>query len=203
MTGRHRLGLAALAVWAPLTPLVIATFMVDHIAPLPPLGDPCSVRRAVAARWGDSVDVVHVIAARCSCTRGLIAHLVERGESRGRSELVLFVGPPPPGGAAIEGRGFDVEQIAREELRRDFAIDGAPVLVVRDPNGEVAYAGGYFDSPAAVHALDERILAEVQRGGRPDRLPLFGCAVDPALADERDPLGLRGGLEELEAWLVR
>lgn len=203
---RNRIGLALLAVWMPVTTVVIATMMVDHIAPLPPLGDPDTLTRGVRERFEVVPRAIHVIAGGCSCTEGLIAHLVERGASD-RGETVLFVGEPPRGGEALAARGFAVDRMGRSELRERLAIDGAPVLIVPDGEGGIAYAGGYFDSPAAVRALDQQILAEVDGGRPPTRLPLFGCAVDPKLADERDPIGLRRRLEsldrQLEAWLAR
>ncbi|MEM6930372.1 MAG: hypothetical protein AAF602_25770, partial [Myxococcota bacterium] len=85
------------------------------------------------------------------------------------------------------------------ELRQQLAIDGAPVLVVRDADGAIAYAGGYFDLPAAIHARDERIVAAVDAGRPPASLPLYGCAVSADLARARDPLGTRGLLRAIEA----
>jgi len=197
---RRWLGRAVLAVWVPLTTVVIASFMVDHVAPLPPLGDPGALSRGIRARFGESARVVHVIAAGCSCTEGLLDHLAARGARPGLGEVVVFSGTPPPRGSRLADHGFALYTLEPSELRRALAVDGAPVLVVRDRGGRVAYAGGYFDVPAAIHARDQRIIAAVERGGDPAALPLYGCAVSPALADERDPLGIRRGLE---AWLGR
>lgn len=199
---RRTVGIALLAVWLPLTTLVIAAVMVDHIAPLPPLGDLEVLRQGLDERLGPAkARVIHVIASGCSCTRGLVRHLARRGAHPDRSETVLFVGPAPPGGFALAERGYDIGGIERADLRGRLAIEGAPVLVVQDAEGQVAYAGGYFDSPAAVHARDERILAAVDRGEPPSGLPLFGCAVAPGLVEQRDPTGLRRRLDELDAWL--
>lgn len=208
MTSRWRrtLGLCLLALWTPLLTLLVAVLMVDHVAPLPPLGDRTAIRQGLARRFGDGGPVVvHLVAAGCTCTRGLLRHLDERGARPGHHEVVWFVGPPPDEGARLAGRGYALDVIDPVTLRRDFAIEGAPVLLVRRDDGTLGYAGGYFDVPAAVHARDERILDAVAAGQRPPSLPLFGCAVDPALVARRDPTALRRALDHLDeklgSWL--
>ena len=134
--------------------------------------------------------VVHVISGSCSCTDRLLTHLQARGAAHGREETIVYVGEVEPRLQTLRARGYTVRTMARTELRRGLALDGAPVLVVAD-NAELAYVGGYFQYPAAVRPLDERLIAEVAAGHAPRALPVFGCAVDAQLARQRDPLGLR------------
>ncbi|MEO0600023.1 MAG: hypothetical protein AAF211_01225, partial [Myxococcota bacterium] len=168
------------------------TTAVEQVA-----GDLAVLQRGLDRRLGPGPGITHVIASDCSCTRGLVRHLTDRGPSLGRRESVLFVGASLPGLDGLEARGFDLHALAPEELRTHFAIDGAPVLVVRDPD-RIVYAGGYFDLPAAIHARDQRIVAAVDAGRPPASLPLYGCAVSTELARARDPLGLRALLRGLE-----
>lgn len=199
---RRWIAFGLLGLWGPALTVTIASLMVDHVAALPALGDPEVLGRGLDRRLGRGPRIVHVIAAGCSCTRGLVRHLTERGPVLGWPEIVLFVGEPPPGDEDLRARGFTIEQLARDELRGELALDGAPVLVVQGEGGDVAYAGGYFDVPAAIHAHDERIVAAVDAGSPPPSLPLYGCAVDPGLAVARDPFGARRALDGLDR-LVR
>jgi hypothetical protein len=64
------------------------------------------------------------------------------------------------------------------------------VLVLFDSAGKLGYAGGYYDNPAAVTPLDERIHAQFLAHSRIDELPVFGCAVSPRLQKTLDPLHL-------------
>ncbi|MEN0068518.1 MAG: hypothetical protein AAGA48_40735, partial [Myxococcota bacterium] len=155
---------ALLGAWAALLTLAIGSLMVDHLAPLPPLGNPKTIAQGLTTHLGPAqARVVHVIAAGCSCTRGLLEHLHTRGPRRDRPEILLLIGAPDAAPTLAE-RGFTLHTLTREELRRDLAIDGAPVLLVQAADGALTYAGGYFDVPAAIHALDEYILAELDLG---------------------------------------
>ncbi len=188
---RRRLGLAVLILWAPALVVVIGLLMVEHLAPMPPPGDVDTLRAGLRQRGEDDEHrVVHVIYEPCSCTRRLWAHLLERGPRPDLTEIILYVGDEGPRVEAARAAGFRAHVLGREALRRQFALDAAPVLAVL-AGDRVDYLGGYYDSPAAVHPRDREVI-EASRAGRPPRgKPVFGCAVDEALAQRRDPLGLR------------
>lgn len=191
---RQWLGVGLLAVWAPVALVVIALLMVNHVVAMPEPSDVDRLHAAVEALVGGRADrraVVHVIYAGCSCTDGLVTHLDTRGPGADTDEVVLYVGADAERQARLAARGFRVEPLPRSELEERFALRAAPILVVLEPEGELAYVGGYYRYPAAVHALDEQILARIDGGERPEGLPIFGCAVDPALARQLDPLGLQ------------
>lgn len=190
---KQSMGKVALLLWAPSTLCLVAFLMVDHVAPLPPPGDPASIRSAVANRWGDVAGpgATHVIYEQCSCTDRLFDHLLARGPRSGWHERVLYVGTESSRPASARARGFATMVVSREQLRREWAIDGAPVLVLTDAAGEVTYAGGYFRFPAALHPRDVPLMEQVADGAEPRELPVFGCAVDERIARQRDPFGFR------------
>lgn len=193
-SGRARRGLAigVLTVWFVVMAVAIGSLMLAHTVPFS-APDDLATLRAGLGEWLDEeapATVIHVIQDRCSCTDNLVQHLVTRGARTDLHERVLFVGEPGDRAARFEAAGFPVDAISREELGLRLGLEAAPVLLVATPS-ELLYAGGYFDLPAAVHARDERILDALDTGARPDALPVFGCAVDPALAAQTDPLGLR------------
>lgn len=189
---RAQIGMAALAVWAPATLVAVAFLMVDHIAPLPPPGDPHTLLEGLDAHLPPgSKRAVHVIYEHCTCTDRLFEHLLERGPTPEWAEAIVYVGTSQQRVRRSRSRGFQVVPLSRDALRLELALDAAPVLVIVDEAGRLAYLGGYFPTPAAVRPQDARFLEEVRRGGKPAELPVFGCAVDEALAQQRDPLGFR------------
>ena len=146
---RQQVGFAVLVLWVPVTLLMVAFVMVDHVAPLPPPGDASTVLRAARAlgsgRTGQRA--VHVIYEHCSCTNRLVTHLLERGPRADWQETVLYVGEDDTVVHAAAKRGFAARRIGRSELRRGWALDGAPVLVALDETDDLAYLGGYFQFP--------------------------------------------------------
>lgn len=188
MTGwRHRLGTAFLALWIPATTVVMGWTMGLHLVVLPA---PPGVERirAQLAEGGHTQRTVHVVPAGCSCTRALLDHLVAR--RAGPGEEAWLVGALEADAPRLAAAGFAVRTVTPEALRDGVGLKGGPALLVLH-EGELAYVGGYYATPAANRPLDEDLLARVAVGGRPDPLPLFGCATDPGLAARLDPLGLR------------
>jgi len=185
-------GRALLAVWLGLALLGIASLGVSHTAPMP---KPTPEQRLTHALLDlrskpGSTLLVHVIYARCSCTERLFRHLVERRALPGFDETILFVGDDAAKRAAARKAGFRFATVTAAELASRFGLEVAPVLFAFTRDGQLAYAGGYFDRPAAVVALDGRIISGVQHGAQPEPLPVYGCAVSPELQRSVDPLGI-------------
>lgn len=181
-------------IWAPAALVVVALLMVNHVVAMPEPSDVERLQGAVVELLGGRLErraVVHVIYAGCSCTDGLVAHLDERGPRPDADEVVLYVGADRERQARLAARGFRVEPLPRSALEQRFALQAAPILVVIEPDGVLTYVGGYYRYPAAVHALDQEVLASLDAGKAPEAFPIFGCAVDPALARQLDPLGLQ------------
>jgi hypothetical protein len=128
-----------------------------------------------------------VIYADCSCSRSLFSHLLKRGPFAGAEELILYAGRESNQHQAAQHSGFAFNNISDSELVSHFGIDAAPVLIVFDSKGKLRYAGGYYDHPATINPLDERIHAQLAAGVHVQPLPLFGCAVDARLKRSLDP----------------
>ena len=69
-----------------------------------------------------------------------------------------------------------------------WGLIAAPLLVLA--SAELDYVGGYYAVPAAVSPRDEAIARAVAPHEPVEPLPIYGCAVSPALQDQVDPLGL-------------
>ncbi|MFZ5476536.1 MAG: hypothetical protein ACOZNI_07130 [Myxococcota bacterium] len=80
--------------------------------------------------------------------------------------------------APLAAAGYTLERVDAAAYAARFGLEAAPILVVLDAGGALAYAGGYYDVPAAVRALDVSLLDAVRGGERPAALPVFGCAID-------------------------
>lgn len=188
---RRWLGQTVLLLWAPCTLCLTAFLMVDHVAPLPPPGAPDVVAAAAALAVGSGPGVVHVIYESCSCTDRLVASLLEREPRKGWAEHIVYVGSEDDRMRSARRRGYLVSSISRDTLRQQWALDAAPVLVVKLAHGGIGYLGGYYRYPAAIHPLHDSLIARVAAGEQPRGLPVFGCAVAERLAQQRDPFGLR------------
>lgn len=185
-------GKLLIAAWLGLALLGIASLGVSHTAPMPePTREERLARALLALREQTGRPfLVHVIYARCSCTQRLFAHLVQRKALPGTEEAILFVGEDPGKRERARAAGFRFLDIAAPDLGKRFGLEVAPVLFAFDAGGRMEYAGGYFDRPAAVTALDERVVADLRRGSEPKALPVYGCAVSAALQKTVDPLGI-------------
>jgi hypothetical protein len=65
-----------------------------------------------------------------------------------------------------------------------MGIEAAPLLVVLNPQGQLAYSGGYTQRKGGPEIEDTTILAKVQQAMPPTSLPIFGCAVSERLKRE-------------------
>lgn len=181
-----------IGAWAVVALLGISSLAVPHMAAMPPASREARMTQALlelrqrhAPRF-----IVHVIYERCSCTERLFAHLMARGAFADAEEVVLFVGADAAKAVAAASAGYRYVATSPADLAARFGLDAAPVLFAFDGSDRLRYAGGYFDHPSTIKALDESIYRQVAAGATPPALPLFGCAVSPQLQDAVDPLGL-------------
>jgi len=182
-----------LAAWALVLLGVIAALSLRHAASLPLPNDEARLADAAMQlrRASGKNFLVDVIDSDCSCARSLFGHLVSRGPFRGVEELILFVGADPKKRELAERSGFEFAALSDNELISRFGIESAPVLLVFNAAGRLRYAGGYYDHPAAITPVDERIHRQLDSGAHVEPLPVFGCAVSQRLRDALDPLRLR------------
>ena len=77
------------------------------------------------------------------------------------------------------------------EVAARLHVQAVPFLVVFDADDRVRYAGGYTSARERPDLQDDRLIAEVQAGGSPAALPVFGCATTSELQQKLDPFGLK------------
>lgn len=182
---REALGIAFLVVWFIGLAAVLGLTMARHLVALPGAVDASLLASAISAERA----TVHVVPANCSCTDRLLTAVLAEAPA---DDVVVLVGASARWESRIAARGLTLERVEPEELRSTWGLVSGPVLVLKD--GGLRYVGGYFERPSAQRAVHARIRRAVERGERPDPLPIFGCAVDPELVERTDPLGLLAGL---------
>ncbi|MCU0698767.1 MAG: hypothetical protein MUC96_19875 [Myxococcaceae bacterium] len=166
--------LAALALGALLTLL--------HEAPLPP---PNPTAGAPASEW----TLTHGLALRCPCSRRIVDHLLARGATADAAEEVLLVDAADGTVRALEARGFRVRAVDADTLPR-LGFEAVPGLVIRSPDGRVAYAGAH--APKRSGPVDDLSLLQRAREGASTRpFAVLGCAISQALTARVDPLSLK------------
>jgi hypothetical protein len=191
-SARGAAGRVLIVAWLALSLVGIASLGVSHTAPMPKPTPEQRLTSALLALRAQARQpfLVHVIYARCSCTERLFKHLVERRALAGMDEEILFVGEDDAKKARARAAGYRFTTVTPAQLESRFGLQVAPVLFAFTADGRLAYAGGYFDRPAAVVALDQRIVSDVEHGIDAQPLPVYGCAVSPELQKTVDPLGI-------------
>ncbi len=189
---------ALLIVWAVFLSAVCSTFLGSHLVALPqPERDDTALAAAIAdhRRVQDSGQwmVLHVLYGECPCSRKIADEIVraDRPRPAGISETVLFIGEDRRLADAALAAGFRVDELTHEQLKAQWHVEAAPLLIVADPLGVVRYVGGYTSRKQGPDVRDIAIIEDLQANTEVDVLPLFGCAVSQALQAAVDPLGLR------------
>jgi hypothetical protein len=176
---RERAGALLLGLWAVVAGLLLALLALQHSAPEPEPQDRTLLAHAMLMlrRHSDQSFLVHVIYSDCSCSRGLLTHLLSRHAFSGTEELILFVGADSREGDPAIKSGFEFVHVSADYLASHFGLQAAPVLIVFNKKGQLQYAGGYYDSSATVAPRDERVYAQLTAGSQVTPMPVFGCAV--------------------------
>lgn len=187
---REWIGRSLLVGWAVLTIVVLALLGIAHSASLPRPRDEAHLADALLKlrRHSGGKFLVHVIYSECSCSRTLLTHLVRRQALPGNEELILFIGSGNTQLELAKRSGFECVTISATQLVTRFGLEAAPVLVILDSAGRLRYAGGYYDNPATITPLDEKIFRELGSRSTIEPLPVFGCAVSAGLQKALDPL---------------
>jgi hypothetical protein len=138
--------------------------------------------------------MVHVLSTKCGCSKRILQHLVGRHVSADADvrERVVLIDATDEWRTQLEGAGFEVEAQDAAQLAQRIGVDAAPTLVVRRPDGSLAYSGAYAPKRGAP-PRDLELLARARAGETLDGFPLFGCAVSRELQERSDPLRLKYG----------
>ncbi|MBL4689258.1 MAG: hypothetical protein JKY37_31990 [Nannocystaceae bacterium] len=188
----------AVGAWAAISLLAGASLMVSHwtVLPKPDVDDPAFTEQLNGLRTAQDDQqwvVVHVLYSRCSCSQRVFDHLFDEQRPAGAHERILLVEADPAIERRAAARGFSVKIVTRAELKNEFHIEAAPMLIVIDPQGSVRYAGGYTDRKQGFEFRDTAIVKALADGGDPAELPLFGCGVSEELQQALDPFRLKYG----------
>jgi hypothetical protein len=192
---RRRVTRGALWLWAVVAFAVTGSLASAHeyTLPHPERSDPqlnaaLAAQRtpAEAGRFG----VTHVMYAACSCSQNIIGHLEKRRARSDVSELVVLVGRDAELSERITRAGYRLDNIEPAELEHKYGLKAAPLLIIADARGQVAYMGGYTKQKQGLDIRDSVLIDELLAGKHTIELPLLGCAVSRALQRLLDPFGL-------------
>jgi hypothetical protein len=187
---RHYLSAGLVWVWALGLLVPVSALMASHLLTLP-LPERSTLVSGLSKQGQAQWRAFHVIAEKCACSVKVLEGLVGRGVRPGVVEKVLFIGSE---GSAwkkdLSAKGFEFEVVTMETLATQFGIEGAPLFVVLNPQGDVVYSGGYSKRKQG-ESEDITILNAALANADVTALPLFGCAVSRDLQKKLDPLGLK------------
>ncbi|HEY4177276.1 MAG TPA: hypothetical protein VGM90_10605 [Kofleriaceae bacterium] len=191
----RKVAFVLLALWAGVGIVVGGVMMLRHAAFRVPDRSNAALRAGVATLFpGPSTwAAVHVFYRSCTCSKKTIEHLLSRGAEPGVDEVVVVADDTASAGpedAALRARGYRVVVMRPADLRTRVGVEAAPVLIVRAPDGALAYVGGYSRAKQDGHFADVAIIADARQSRSIDTLPVFGCATSARLAAAVDPLGL-------------
>ena len=170
-----------------------ATLLASHLLALPspePIDPRLNAAIAALPTSADHWRALHFVYEECKCSQRVVARLLERGAMSDVAERIVFVGKGDAIGASATARGFQFESVSNEALRDQYGVEGAPLLVISDPQGHVRYVGGYTEHKQDGVVKDLELMTRVRSGEVVSPLPLFGCAVSEQLQKKIDPLGI-------------
>lgn len=194
MTREPRIVRVGLWVWFALMVVGGADLLGLHLVSLPGSSMSSAAFSSAVGRLPFAAPgwhMVHIVYDDCRCSESVLDHLVARGVVAD-AETVVRIGTHPVAGVdRIRARGFTVLDLTPREAEDTLGVVGAPMLVVVQPTGAVAYAGGYTRTKQAALKADLAIYRSSRAGIAVTPLPVLGCAVNERTKKRIDPLGLR------------
>lgn len=193
---RRRARQGALGLWAIVAFVVTGSLASAHeyTLPHPTHGDRVLNQALAAQRTPDEigrVGVTHVMYAACSCSQGIIDHLEARRARQDVAEHVVLVGRDEQLAKRVKRAGYRIDNIEPSELKRKYGLEAAPMLIIADARGDIAYMGGYTLHKQGLDIRDTALIDELIAGKSTVELPLLGCAVSRALQRLVDPFGFK------------
>ena len=183
-----------LIIWFFAVAALMAALAIGHWIALPH-PDPRDARLAAGVaelvRGAPGWSAVHVLYTECRCSQRIVDHLLASERPGDVRETVVLVGDDASMAARLAARGYRVVPTAPEALTARYGIEGAPVLIVVDPERAIRYVGGYTRRQQGPDISDLSILRDLRAGAATDDLPVFGCAVSQRLKGLADPLAIK------------
>lgn len=190
-------------LWAAIAFLVTGTLASGHLYTLPhPDRNDRTLQAALAAQRGPEelgrFSVTHVMYAECRCSQRIIDHLERRGAREDLTEHVVLVGRDDALERRLTRAGFKLSNVTPIELKRKYALEAAPLLIITNAQGAIAYMGGYTTQKQGLDVRDVALIDDSLRGKGTYELPLLGCAVSRALQRVLDPFALKYGSQDTD-----
>lgn len=193
-------GKVALLIWGTILSVIVTATMVSHWAPLPvpeKLTRISSSQEPFPTNASPNVALanasLHVLDLRCPCSMRIVQSLICRKALSNEFEKVLLVDNRDEIAEKLRLAGFQVEELSRDEIFRNYGFESAPMLVVTDSDSRIAYAGGYTSRKQGLDIDDVEIIRSIRSGVPLENKPVFGCAVSRELQQKLDPLGIKYG----------
>ncbi len=133
----------------------------------------------------------HILAPQCGCSKILVDYLVERGVSEFPESVFLVEDAPSKAGKVLADRlsraGFPVR------FRKAHELPGLPLLEIFSAQ-ELVYRGGYTHGAITpLSPINDVSRARALVTGRAPAAHLaYGCALSQQLLQSLDPLGVKG-----------
>lgn len=183
-------------VWGAILSFVCVFLMADHWAPFKS-PDTTNLEHVLARlhpvekqerRW----KAIHVLYQHCGCSNLVLDSILENGPHPDAEEHIVLVGQADPIVLRLaESRGFSVETLSDRELWDAYRLEIAPLLIVREADGQIRYCGGYTNRKRGSQVKIHDLLSSLVRKGRVQELPVYGCAVSEKMKNAMDPLGFK------------
>lgn len=187
---KARLTTGVIFVWASFLTCAMATLMAGHWVSLPH-PEKGSVLKGTEGQVVESVNVFHFLYGDCTCSRRILQQLLSREVIQGASERIVLIGEDDDAERLASEKGFAVSVVTPTQLKQQYDVESAPLLIVASDAGSILYSGGYTSRKQGLDNQDLQIIQSIQDGKQYTELPVYGCAVSQRLKDLIDPLKLK------------
>lgn len=187
---RARITTGVILIWGSFLTCAMATLMAGHWVSLPHPEKGTSLN-GYRGQSVESVNVFHFLYGDCGCSRRILKQLLKRDVVEGVSERIVLIGNDDAAESLATQKGFAVSRLTPAELKQQYEVESAPLLIITDNTGTIRYSGGYTSRKQGLDNQDLRIIQSILDGEQYSELPVYGCAVSKRLKDLIDPLNLK------------
>lgn len=176
-------------VWFAVVSVPISILMAQHNLPFSiDVKTPTQILKTLSNK--DHILVTHILSAKCKCSKRVGRYLETTVRPAFLQESIVVVEGSLPNEAELLKKGYKLSHVAVADLKMQFNLEAAPVLLVSDSSGELKYSGGYKNIDEIDHR-DLEIIGQIKAGDKVAAFPVLGCALTPALKTAMDPFSLK------------
>lgn len=178
------------ALWFVIVSVPMSMLMAQHNLPFSiNVKTPTQIIKTLSNNI-DQIYVTHILSAKCKCSKRVGRYLEETMRPANVRESIVVVDGTLPNEAELVKKGFQVIHLSVAELKNQFNLEAAPVLLVSNSEGHTKYSGGYKGLDEIDHR-DLEVINQVKAGRATIAFPVLGCALSPALKTAMDPFNLK------------